>query len=207
MGQLSGAFLGIDLGTTNVKAQIVGPDGTILSSGSSPVSVRYSAGGGAEQDIEEIWTATQEAVRQASASGAGRQRPGNRRLEPGRSAAGAGPRRASRGPGDRLAGHAGAPLGRDADAAPGKAWFIEHCGHTKSDSAVGQLLRLREQGALPSGCRVGGLAISSWGGCAAAAPTMGRAFQRQACTIPVRELQMHPSSTCWACGERTFPAC
>src|SRR5208337_2102543 len=37
----------------------------------------------------------------------------------------------------------------------GKAWFIEHGGHPKSDSAVGPLLRLREQGTLPTGCRVG----------------------------------------------------
>ena len=84
-------FLGIDLGTTNIKAQIVGADGTILSSGSSPVGIQYAAGGAAEQDIEEIWTSTQAAVRQAAGAGAGERRSGHRDLQPGRRPAGAGP--------------------------------------------------------------------------------------------------------------------
>ena len=207
MGQLPGAFLGIDLGTTNIKAQIVGPDGTVLSSGSSPVTVRYSAGGGAEQDMEEIWTATRRAVHEASADGAGR----------GVLAIGV----SSQGGALQVLDSGGRPAGpvigwQDTRGRPwdttltnrlGKAWFVEHCGHTRSDSAVGQLLRLREQGALPTGCRSGGLAISWWGGCAGTAPMTGRAFPRQACTTPAREPRTHHSSSRWGCGSRTSPAC
>jgi sugar (pentulose or hexulose) kinase len=157
MGDISGegAFLGLDLGTTNIKAQIVGPDGTILSSGSSPVTVRYSAGGGAEQDIEEIWSATQEAVRRASSSGAG-----SGVLAIGVSSQGGalqvldGSERPA-GPVIGWQDTRGRPWDTTLTQRLGKTWFIEHSSRTKSDSAVGQLLRLREQGALPTGYRVG----------------------------------------------------
>ncbi len=150
-----GAFLGIDLGTTNIKAQVVEADGTIVSSGSSPVGIEYSADGSAEQDMEEIWTAAQAAVKQASASGAGQ------RVR----AIGV----SSQGGALQVLDHDGRPSGRvigwqDSRGRPwnralterlGTEWFLRHCGHSKSRSAIGDLLRLREQGALPDGFQVG----------------------------------------------------
>ena len=150
-----GTFLGIDLGTTNIKAQIVEADGKILSSGSSPVGIRYTAGGGAEQDIEEIWTATLAAMREVSASGAG-----ERVCAIGVSSQGGALQVIGRGgqPSGPVIGWQdtrGRPWDRALTKRLGNAWFLYHCGHSKSDSAVGQLLRLREQGALPEGFQVG----------------------------------------------------
>jgi len=151
-----GAFMGIDLGTTNIKAQIADEDGRILSSGSSPVGIEYSANGGAEQDIEEIWTATQDAVKQASASGAGQ------RVR----AIGV----SSQGGALQVLDHDGRPWGpvigwqdsrggqwdQALTARKGGEWFSSHIGLPKSSSAIGQLLRLREQGGLPEGFRLRG---------------------------------------------------
>ena len=45
-------LLGLDLGTTNVKALLVTPDGEVTSEGSSPVPLHHVNDGGTEQDIE-----------------------------------------------------------------------------------------------------------------------------------------------------------
>jgi len=58
-------LLGLDLGTTNIKALLVKPDGRIVARGSVPVSLRHTPDGGIEQDIEEIWRATVAAIRAA----------------------------------------------------------------------------------------------------------------------------------------------
>jgi xylulokinase len=58
-------LLGIDLGTTNVKALVTDQQGRLLASGACPIQLFRLAEGGAEQDIEEIWQATIAAVRQA----------------------------------------------------------------------------------------------------------------------------------------------
>ena len=55
-------FLGLDLGTSNVKVLIAASDGGILSRGSSTVE-RWSVGDdGVEQDIEQIWDAARRAI-------------------------------------------------------------------------------------------------------------------------------------------------
>ncbi len=155
MGSGRRTFLGIDLGTTNIKAQIVDEGGKIASSGSSAVSVEHSAEGAAEQDMEEIWTATTAAVRQATANGNGKDV----------CAIGI----SSQGGALQILDSAGRPSGKvigwqDSRGRPwdraltarlGEPWFIPRCGHRKSDSAVGQLQRLRESRALPGGFRVG----------------------------------------------------
>jgi xylulokinase len=143
-------FLGIDLGTTNVKAQVVGAGGKILSSGSMPVGITYEADGLAEQDIEDIWTATVSAVRAAVAD------------------AGAGSVRAvgisSQGGAIQILDGAGNAAGRvigwqDSRGGPwntrvteklGADWFVRHIGYSAAGSSIGQLLRLREIGALPA---------------------------------------------------------
>jgi xylulokinase len=49
----------------------------------------------------------------------------------------------------------GGPWDRELTARMGAAWFARHTGFPKSSSAVGQLLRLRAQGALPGAYSVG----------------------------------------------------
>jgi xylulokinase len=128
-------FLGIDLGTTNIKAVVVEEDGRIVSSGSALVAVRYGGDGAAEQDIEDIWRGTRERAIGVSSQGGAIQ----------------------------VLDAAGRPAGRvigwqdsRADrwnstqtAARGGAWFAEHTGFAHCGSAIGQVLRLREQAALP----------------------------------------------------------
>lgn len=60
-------FLGIDLGTTNVKAVMVDRDGRIAAGGSAPVQRQCTPDGGVEQDIDQIWSAACQAIRQAVA--------------------------------------------------------------------------------------------------------------------------------------------
>ena len=46
-------FLGLDLGTTNVKALLANEDGRVLARASEPVRLLYLDEGGIEQDIED----------------------------------------------------------------------------------------------------------------------------------------------------------
>jgi len=61
-------FLGLDLGTTNAKALVVDRGGRVVASGSAAVSRQCTPDGGVEQDIEQIWHATCQAVRQAASA-------------------------------------------------------------------------------------------------------------------------------------------
>lgn len=58
-------FLGIDLGTTNVKALVVDRAGKIVAAGAAPVDRLCTPDGGVEQDIEQIWRAACQAIRDA----------------------------------------------------------------------------------------------------------------------------------------------
>lgn len=58
-------YLGLDLGTTNVKSLVVDDEGRIQGIGSAPVDRFCTPDGGVEQDIEQIWTSTCLAIRQA----------------------------------------------------------------------------------------------------------------------------------------------
>src|SRR3989304_8594833 len=60
-------FLGVDLGTTNVKAVVVDSEGRVVADGSAGVQRFYTPDGGVEQDIEEIWNAACSAIREAVA--------------------------------------------------------------------------------------------------------------------------------------------
>jgi sugar (pentulose or hexulose) kinase len=149
------AFLGIDLGTTNIKAQIVKEDGRIISSGSAPVGITYGSDGAAEQDFRQIWDGTIAAVRQAvtdsggaavSAVGVSSQGGALQVLDSSGGCAG---------PVIGWQDSRGDPWDRDLTARLGSGWFVRHIGFSKSSSAPGQLLRLRSQGALPHGFRVG----------------------------------------------------
>jgi xylulokinase len=62
---MSDAYLGIDLGTSAVKALVVGVDGTVRGAGSAEFPTLRPQPGWAEQDPDAWWQATIEAVRQA----------------------------------------------------------------------------------------------------------------------------------------------
>ena len=59
---MADAILAIDQGTTNTKALLVGQDGAILASGSSPLQVRYPQPGWAETDGTAVLDSTLAAV-------------------------------------------------------------------------------------------------------------------------------------------------
>ena len=51
-------YLGLDLGTTNVKAVLIDPSGAIVTRAAAPISIDHLSDVAVEQDIEEIWAAT-----------------------------------------------------------------------------------------------------------------------------------------------------
>jgi xylulokinase len=144
-------LLGLDLGTTNVKALVTDLAGRTLSEGSCALRLFRMGGGGVEQDIEEIWNATRTAVREAvrPVDGSGIKAVGV----------------SSQGGAMQLLDARGQPLGRviswlDERGTPfnealvnelGEEWFAQRLGHCRGGFAIGQLLRLREQdSALPA---------------------------------------------------------
>ena len=62
---MSEAFLGIDLGTSSVKALVVDLDGTVPGTGSAEYPVLRPQPGWAEQDPDAWWEATRTAVQKA----------------------------------------------------------------------------------------------------------------------------------------------
>lgn len=60
-------YLGIDLGTTNIKAIVADDDGKIVARGSAPVELKVTPDGGVEQDLGQIYSALCSAVRTAMA--------------------------------------------------------------------------------------------------------------------------------------------
>ncbi len=138
-------FLGLDLGTTNVKALVADRAGQPLAQGSQPVSLHPVPEGGVEQDLEEIWQATLAALREA--------------LRPVDPAAIESIGISSQGGALQLLGGDGQPRGRviswlDGRGRPwdelldrelGGDWFAQRIGHGGCGLAAGQLLRLRQQ--------------------------------------------------------------
>ncbi|WP_432840045.1 xylulokinase [Dactylosporangium sp. CA-092794] len=62
------AVLGVDLGTSVVKASLFALDGTELATASRPIALRRPAPGHAEQDLDEFYTAAAAATRQCLAA-------------------------------------------------------------------------------------------------------------------------------------------
>ena len=62
---MTSAFIGIDLGTSSVKAVVVDEKGAILSTGSAEYPISHPQPGWAEQDPDEWWGGVVSAVRQA----------------------------------------------------------------------------------------------------------------------------------------------
>lgn len=64
------AVLAIDEGTTNAKAVLVSASGEIIASGAAPVPIAHPRSGWVEQDANQIWSATQQAITRCRAAGA-----------------------------------------------------------------------------------------------------------------------------------------
>jgi xylulokinase len=69
------AFLGIDLGTSQLKALLAAPDGHVLGRGRARYQVDVPAEGRAETDPQDWWRAAGAAVREALAAAAGEGAP------------------------------------------------------------------------------------------------------------------------------------
>jgi xylulokinase len=138
-------YLGLDLGTTNVKAVIVDCDGRIVAAGAAPVERYHTSDGGIEQSIDEIWQAVQTAIRAAVMQ-----------VDP-TSIAAVGV--SSQGGAVQVLDWNDKPRGRviswldtrgaSYDAALtaelGSAFFTRRIGHGSSAVAIGQILRLRSE--------------------------------------------------------------
>ena len=61
-------YLGIDIGTSSVKAVLIDQDGTIVTQASDPLTVTRPAPGFSEQDPQAWWQATVAAVRSLPAA-------------------------------------------------------------------------------------------------------------------------------------------
>ncbi|HEV2107918.1 MAG TPA: FGGY family carbohydrate kinase, partial [Thermomicrobiales bacterium] len=64
---VSRAYLGLDLGTSAIKALVVEESGRVLGSGSAEYPILHPHPGRAEQDPDDWWRATVTATRQAMA--------------------------------------------------------------------------------------------------------------------------------------------
>ena len=138
-------FVGLDLGTTNVKAVLAEPDGTVVARGSVPVECCHRGGGIVEQDIEEIWSATLAALR-----GLG---------EPDQRAAVQAVGISAQGAALQIVRGDGAPAGpviswMDGRGKPydekltqelGRDWLVRHTGHGRCNLCLGQLARIRKE--------------------------------------------------------------
>ncbi len=140
-------FVGLDLGTTNVKAVLVEADGRVAARGSAPVQLIHVGEEGIEQDIEEIWQATLTAIQELEARGnlADVKALGI----------------SAQGGALQLLDGSGRPLGRVVSWLDGRAqvyndeltrrvgqdWFVAHTGHGLCGLSPGQVLRLREENA------------------------------------------------------------
>lgn len=148
-------FLGIDLGTTNIKAIVTDNDGKTVADGSAPVEIFYLDNGGVEQEIEQIWQATLSAIKEAVQHGIGAKIK----------SIGI----SSQGGAVQIQDINGNPQGRviswlDGRGKPfdikltnelGRDWFASHTGHGMSAMTPGQIFRLREEQKLPEDFKVG----------------------------------------------------
>ena len=138
-------LLGLDLGTTNVKALVTDLTGRLLGEGSCAVRLSYVGTDGIEQDIEEIWQAVLLAIKQATESvspaviraiGVSSQGGALQMLD------------AQARPLGRVVSwldRRGRPFDDALTAELGPEWFAERIGHARSGLVIGQLLRLREE--------------------------------------------------------------
>jgi len=138
-------YLGLDLGTTNIKALAVNPQGKIVARGAQEVPLIHTPDGGVEQDIEQIWQATLKAIKSAaektdladikavgvSSQGAAIQI----RTTEGKCV----------GPVISWMDARGRPFDEKFQKRIGEKWLTQRMGHGVSAMSIGQSIRLREQ--------------------------------------------------------------
>jgi|ETNmetMinimDraft_26_1059896.scaffolds.fasta_scaffold19926_2 xylulokinase len=138
-------LLGLDLGTTNIKAILAQRDGRIVARGSAAVNVSYPDNLTVEQDIEDLWQATLSAIGQLTqkgdlssveAIGVSSQGGALQILDESRQPVG---------PVIGWLDGRGKPYDLAITEELGRDWFARHTGHGTSGLAVGQLLRLRHE--------------------------------------------------------------
>ncbi len=148
-------FIGLDLGTTNIKALLVDDSGRVLARTSKPISLHNLPGNGVEQDIEEIFTATIEAL-----AGLGRKADVSCVQALGVSSQGGAlllfdDQGRPQGPVVSWMDGRGEAIGSAFTARVGSDWLVRHIGCDRSQVALGQLLRLKhEQPGLIERCRI-----------------------------------------------------
>lgn len=59
------AFLGVDIGTSGVKATVIGVDGEILATSTAPLTMQTPQPGWAEQDPNAWWEASRKAIKES----------------------------------------------------------------------------------------------------------------------------------------------
>jgi sugar (pentulose or hexulose) kinase len=138
-------FIGLDLGTTNVKALLADEDGGVLARSSQAISVRNLPGNGVEQDIEEIFAA---AINALASLGAKAETSSVEAIGV-----------SSQGGALQLLDRQGNPLGPVISWLDGRAgsfnsaftekvgrdWLVRHIGCDRSTVALGQLLRIEHE--------------------------------------------------------------
>ncbi|HOX57355.1 MAG TPA: FGGY family carbohydrate kinase [Candidatus Paceibacterota bacterium] len=138
-------LLGLDLGTTNVKALVTDFAGQPLGEGACAVPLYEVGTGGVEQNIEEIWTATLTAVKEAVRAAA----PADIQAIGVSSQGGALQILDAQGrPAARVISwldERWTPFGNSLTSELGPQWFAQRIGHGSAAFALGQLLRLRDE--------------------------------------------------------------
>ena len=138
-------LLGLDLGTTNVKALVTDTHGRRLAEASRAVQLFHVSHGGVEQDIEEIWQATLVVLKEAASSldwakiqaigissqGGALQMLDAKNTPAGRVISWLDER------GSAFDGNITRELGHD--------WFAQRIGHGAAAVGIGQVLRLRKE--------------------------------------------------------------
>ncbi len=138
-------FLGLDLGTTNVKALVVDIRGTIVAQGSAPVLRTTTPDAGVEQDIDQIWDATCQAIGEAVGKVSGKEIRAVGISSQGGALQLLDTHDEPMGPVISWLDGRGRRFDRQFEQQVGEEWLVAHTGHNLSSMALGQLLRLQKE--------------------------------------------------------------
>ncbi|MBN1393873.1 MAG: FGGY-family carbohydrate kinase [Pirellulales bacterium] len=138
-------YLGVDLGTTNVKAVVVDEHGATLGTGSAPVERFPAPDGGVEQDLDQIWEGLRTAIRSATRELAVRSLRAIGVSSQGGALQLFDADDHPLGPVISWLDRRGQPYDAELTAELGSDFFARRIGHGGSGLAIGQILRLCRQ--------------------------------------------------------------